>query len=288
MSTGWNKLGQAFGGFDTSEAEEQGALGVARVESALMKARKQRDELNALEELGTEIGDMVGDEDAGRQIATILRAGKNPEQVTGARLDMQRYGLTNEAATAGREGELDLMNVLLSAGAGKPMVRNKVEGNTIIDPFQADARPRTTDIGEAMAGAYDARAEAALRPRTPSAGRASKAPEVQLQEQLVKEVISRYSKLMARDGADVQLLMSQRDKELAKLGAGPDIAPGTDPGTRAGLAAANALPPGASEADAAAAFAGAAGPGVTTEQVEARKSIQGKMYVKINGEWFEE
>lgn len=285
MADGWFRAGAALGGVDTSAAERQGAQSVASIESALMRARKQRDELNALDELSTEVGDMLGDEDLGRQFATILRAGKNPEQVTGAQLDLQRFGTTNDAVAAGTEGNVDLMNVLLSAASGKPMVQNKVEGNTIISPYTEDANARTTEIGAALAGKYDAQAaKAAMAP----APRARKEPEAMLNEQLVKEVISRYSKLMARDGADVEQLMMQRDKELAKLGQGPLIAPGTDPGARAGLAAANGLPEGASDVDAAAAFAGAAGPGVQAEQVQARKSIQGKMYVKINGEWFEE
>lgn len=280
-TTGWARLGAAFGGGDTREAEQDAMLGTARVESALIDARKKRDELNAIEQLETDLADVVGEEMA-RPFATMLRAGKNPEQVTDARLDNQRYDATASAQEAAQGGNLDLMNALLSVASGDPMVQNKVEGNTIISPYTQDARARTTDYGSRYLDNQAARAAA----RAPStAERARRDPRAALNETMSKEIVARYGKLMAREGADVPALMLQRDKELAQIGMGPHVAEGTEPAVADMIGALNNLPSNATpeqERDAARSS------GVEVEQVEARKTYRGKMYVKINGTWYEE
>lgn len=276
MSTGWGRLGAALGGLgNTHEAEQEAMLDAARVESALIKARKERDELNAIEALEADITEVVGDEGLARMFATSLRAGKNPEQITGGRLDTQKFDLTEEAATAGRGGDLDLMNTLLSAASGDPMTRNKVEGNTIIDPYMTDANPRVTPYGDQYL-ANQLAGKVAKKPTV--AQQAADNPTAALNDILVKEVISRYGKMMARDGADVESLTAARDRELAKLGVGPLIAEGTPPPVRDAI---SALTAGADESATVAAVPGA-------QNIQDRKTIRGKMYVKIDGTWYEE
>lgn len=226
--SGWAKLGSVLGGVDTREAEQKGALGVANMESALMRARKQRDELNALADLETELAPVIGNELAS-MVATTMRAGKNPEQITGAQLDHQTFGLRDRAATAGGLGDLDAMNTLLAVAQNKPLVRNKVEGNTIIDPYMDDADAQTTEIGRALIGKTNAQAANVGRPRAGATTRQPKDPRVELQSQLEKEVIARYSALMRREEADIPNLLARRDKELAALGTGPLVAPGSGP-----------------------------------------------------------
>jgi hypothetical protein len=277
MSAGWGRLGKALAGMgNTQEAESDAMLDTARVEHALLRARKERDELNALESLEADMTEVLGDEDLARMFATALRADKNPEQITGARLDTQRFDLTERAATAGSSGDLDVMNVLLSAASGDPMVRNKVEGNTIIDPYQGDANPRITPYGDQY---LDNQLAGKIAKSPTVAQQAAADPNKALNDLLVKEVISRFGKLMERDGADIEALTLQRDRELAKLGVGPNIAAGTPPPVRDAIAALNA---GADEQAVIGTVEGA------QQNIQDRKSIRGKMYVKIDGIWYEE
>lgn len=263
-NTGWGKLGNALVGFDTSEAYREGAREAVDVESALMRARKQRDELNALDEVRAAMEDMPPQEQA---IANMLLGGLNPNSFTSAQEDQQKMGFRDRAVTAAGTGDTDAANALLAAISGR--------------------RIESPDLERARIDTERARAERLRQAPAPRAGRSAptRVPQDETKKLLVQSTIRRYERLMAREGADIAALESQRDKELARLGVGPSIAPDSSPAERALLGDLNNLPPGATIDEEAAA---AQRPGVGVERIEARKTYQGKSYVKINGSWYEE
>lgn len=276
MNSGFFDFGKAIGGggLDIDKIERETVRDVASMESALARAKKERDEYNASQEIKQELIDNGLPETEASMVSTLFRAGKNPEQFSGYQMDQQTMGFRDDAAAAiTDDGNLDLANQMISIAANKPLVQNKVEGNTIINPYAADANARTTEVGQSQIRANDARAAAAGRPRAGAAPRAARDP---IKEKLANEIISRYGKQMALEGADVGRLTMQRDKELAALGLGPLVAPGTEPGIVDIISGLNA---GTMTEEQAA---------TDLDVPEMRVTKGGKSYVKINGQWYEE
>lgn len=277
MNSGFFDFGKAMtgGGLDIGKIERETVRDVASLESALSRAQKERDEYNASQEIKQTLLDSGASEEEASVVSTLMRAGKNPEQYSGYQTDQQTIGIRNQAVDAIGEEDMGLANMLLSAAANKPMTLNKVEGNTIISPYTEDANARTTDVGQSVVRANDARAANYGKPRVSAAGSGRVARDP-IKDKLANELISRYGKLMAQDGANVAQLTAQRDKELAALGLGPLIAEGTEPSIVDTLTGLNAGT--ITEEEAA----------VGNDVPEARVSKGGKTYVKINGQWFEE
>lgn len=275
MSGGFFDFGKAIGGggLDINKIERDAVRDVASMESALSRAKKERDEYNASQEIKQTLIDSGADESEASLVSTLFRAGKNPEQYSGYQMDQQTMGFRDNAEAAVVDGDMDLANRMISIAGNKPLVQNKVEGNTIINPYAADANARTTGVGESVIRANDARGANYGKPRAGAAPRAASDP---IKNKLATEVISRYGRMMARDGADVAQLTAQRDKELAALGLGPLVAPGTEPGMVDIISGLNA---GTMTEDQAA---------VGNDVPEMRVTKGGKSYVKINGQWFEE
>lgn len=271
MTTGFQRFGASLFGQDTSEIEREVVRDVASMESALARARKERDEYQATQEMRQVLEDNGASPEEASVVSTLMRAGKNPEQYSGYRLDEQKREINMEAAEAARSGDLDMMNVLLAVQRGQPMERNKIDSNTIYDPYLEDARPRTTEVGEAQIRNYDERT-------APRAAAAPKATVDPINKMLADEIIERYSRMMEMEDADIPNLTARRDKELAALGLGPLIAPGTPASITDVIAGLN----GGTIVDDTPAGDTPEGP------VEQRKTVRGKMYVKIAGNWYEE
>lgn len=269
-SNGFFDFGAALGGHDTSKIEQEAIRGVAGMESALIKAKKESDELNAIQEMRQTLIDNDVPEEQANIVSTLMRAGKNPEQLSGYQLDQQTMGFRDSAMDQAVEGDIDAMNPILSVLAQRPLTQNKIEGNTIINPFMSDANPRTTEIGDSVIETNEARAAKALRapaPRASRPGRPTRDPVTSTAQQAIQ---NKYRRLMAEDGADRAALSAAMQAELDAVTAPQDITSMlADPvQLEAPVAAPVAAPPR----------------GKPTEQ----KTIGGKLYSKINGQWYEQ
>jgi len=158
--SGWQDLGRAlFGGrADNVRAYQQGAQGAAQLERMLSEARIKRSEALARDRMQQALVDNGANPQEAALLSTVFAAGYNPEQLSGYQLDRQKYGVGDEAATAARGGNVDLMNNLLSVFKGEPRERTKIDSGIAFDPYMPAATQalRTTPVADANIAAINA------------------------------------------------------------------------------------------------------------------------------------
>jgi len=129
----------------------------AQMEAILAQARQRRDQERARAELGDTLRALGHDP----LLAGVLNAGHDPRQISGYGAQQQisqfRQGALNEALS----GNLPRSNAYLAAIDGKPLSLTKIEGNSIVNPYELDGYQGPTAIGQAMIGRSSAEASAA-------------------------------------------------------------------------------------------------------------------------------
>lgn len=138
---GWGSLGDAIGralsGGGSSTVYDEAMLRGHRIQKALKDAQKASLEYQSLIDLEDTLEETFGPELA-RAAAGAARAGANFDQLARGRHSMLQGDATQAALEAVRAGKsLADVNPYLTVAGGKPVPLTKVEGNTIISPYEA-------------------------------------------------------------------------------------------------------------------------------------------------------
>lgn len=162
MATGWQKLGEMLaGGGGGDEAYRARMMENARLGTALGQDRALRLKEAALLGLDEALIGLGNTPQQAGGLGALGRAGLNPEQFTGAGIDLGTRRAQDAAFEAAKSGDLNLLNRYLAAQEGKTVDLTQVQGNTVINPFATPASQGTlaaTPLGEAMIGAQEASA----------------------------------------------------------------------------------------------------------------------------------
>lgn len=140
-ASGWGSLGdaigRALGGGGGSTTYDDAMLRGHRIQKALKDAQKASLEYQSLIDLEDTLEETFGPELA-RAAAGAARAGANFDQLARGRHSMLQGDATQAALEAVRAGQgLADVNPYLAVAGGKPVQLTKVEGNTIISPYEA-------------------------------------------------------------------------------------------------------------------------------------------------------
>lgn len=172
--SGWASAGEALGaglsGGQTSRSQkvyDDTMLRGHRAQRALMEAKKESLEYQSLVDLTFE---GVLPEASPAQVMllnNLVKGGRNADQAMRAVEGMRKQQHYAAAADRAQAGELGAMNQELTLARGVPQTLTKVEGNTLISPYEAmaDQTPRITPYGDRQAGAAMARATRPAAPR---------------------------------------------------------------------------------------------------------------------------
>jgi hypothetical protein len=146
-------------------AYNRGAVQGATQANILEEARNRRNQNLALASITP---DMVADPTKRAALTSLLiQAGRNPQQTAEAQLTTNKLGLMEamEQAQQGGAGIAQL-NPQLAIFNGKPVETSRVEGNTLLDPYETPAGQAAvggnvpTSLGQAMIGTQGAAATA--------------------------------------------------------------------------------------------------------------------------------
>lgn len=161
---GWAKFGNnlagAFGG-DTGAAYSRGQESAARVQTLLLTAKQKRDEAMAQEQLQAEMAKAGIPPEQASVISTALRAGYNPEQISGYRGDVQEQGFRGGAVERALAGDFTGANANLFGVANGPQALPDVQDGMLLSNVFAEGAPTSvTPVGQARIGQADAAATA--------------------------------------------------------------------------------------------------------------------------------
>lgn len=243
-SSGWARggeaLGAAMGGGAGQRAYDDAMLRGHRVQKALKDAQKATHEYQSRIELEEALSDTFGPELA-RAAAATSNAGGNFSQLAQGRQRMIQ-GDALSAAMEGVQGGASIadVNPLLAINRGQPVQTTKVEGNTIISPFEAMSgqTPQVSPYGAGtlannaarVSGQNAAAMARANAPRATSGGGSADAAAVKEYERVRKQAAQQIltdAKLADNDVAGLALadIISQmenggvvRDREGKVIG----------------------------------------------------------------------
>lgn len=155
-SSGWARggaaLGAAMGGGAGQRAYDDAMLRGHRVQKALKDAQKATHEYQSRIELEEALSDTFGPELA-RAAAATSNAGGNFSQLAQGRHWMLRGDGLSDALAGSRDGaSLADITPSLAVSGGDPVQLTKVEGNTIISPYEAMTAqtPQVSPYGSGM------------------------------------------------------------------------------------------------------------------------------------------
>lgn len=139
-ASGWARggaaLGEAMGGGAGRNAYDEAMLRGHRVQKALADAQKASLEFQSMMDLQDQLEPLFGERAAA--VAATLNAGHNLQQVMRGRESMYQGDALSEALEGVRGGSgIADVNPLLGVAHGRPVQTTKVEGNTIISPYEA-------------------------------------------------------------------------------------------------------------------------------------------------------
>lgn len=153
-ANGWSELGAMLGGgggqFRQEQLQQQGLLAGMRQASLLEDARQKRDAAMGMNQLPQALQNVMSPNDpvtgqaydpAVQQqfqadlVTNLLRAGKDPRQVSGFLKDQQGidWGKQAMAAATGAQPDLNLVNRIDMVRNGKPVDLTSVEGDTLVN-----------------------------------------------------------------------------------------------------------------------------------------------------------
>jgi hypothetical protein len=171
---GWNRLGAAFagGGMQREAAYSRGASESARLQAALLEARKERDAEIGRQAAAKEAFD-AGDSELGNAILQGFGTLAGLSTYAGGR---QERGFKDEAMGLARAPDTDIgeLNQMLMVMSGKPYDPTKIQGNTLLSTIDPEIPPETTELGRAMMGSEAALANQRNASAVASMARASK------------------------------------------------------------------------------------------------------------------
>ena len=171
---GWARLGSAFagGGVPREAAYNQGAIQAARLQAALLEAREKRDAEIGRQAAAKQAFDS-GDNELGN---AILQGFGTLTGLNSYASGRQERGFKDEAMGLARAPDTDIgeLNQMLMVLSGKPYDPTQVEGNMVTSRIDPNIAPELTELGQAMAGAQNARAAASYASAGASNARADK------------------------------------------------------------------------------------------------------------------
>ncbi len=164
MATGWQRLGEMLsgGGSGGDEAYRARLMENARMGTALGQDRALRLKEAALLGLDEALLGGGNTPEQARMLATIGRAGGNPEQYTGAGIDIGTRRAQDAAFEAVRSGGgMAAANPYLALQQGKPVELSDIKGDTVFNPYDVplDQALVTTELGRARIGEREAAAQ---------------------------------------------------------------------------------------------------------------------------------
>lgn len=154
MATGWQRLGEMLAGGGGDEAYRARMLENARLGQELTRDDLLRGKRIAMETLGEALAGFGYSPEQARAAQALAWAGKNPEQFTGARLDLGKISAQDAALEAVRQGGgIDAANPYLAVLQGKPVATVDIKGDTLFNPYGTlDQALVPTPLGEARIG----------------------------------------------------------------------------------------------------------------------------------------
>lgn len=160
MATGWQKLGEMLaGGGGGDEAYRARMMENARLGTALGQDRALRLKEAALLGLDEALIGLGNSPDQARAFGALGRADLNPEQFTGAGIDLGTRRAQDAAFAAVQGGGgMAAANPYLALQEGKPLKFADIKGDTVFNPYEQPLGQAlvTTDLGQARIRERDA------------------------------------------------------------------------------------------------------------------------------------
>lgn len=220
-SPGWSHLGAALmgGGAKQEQSFQTGALNGARMQNAMAEARMNTFKANAQQNLGAALHAQGIDPQQAEIVAALMGAGHDPHQFGEYQNDQQKLTASQGALQAAQGGDDTLMNRLIAAGSMHPLEVTKIQGDTVLNPYQPqDGQPlNPTQVGmarigtqHAEAGKFSADAGAA---NALAAQRTAKTPGAPQASEQTLQGIMNQANAMAQSGAkdsDVDAFVHQQ------------------------------------------------------------------------------
>lgn len=127
---GWQDFGKLLGGgVNTTDAYQRGQTKAAQLEQLIADAKVKRSKAAALDNMAGALVKL----DMPADLATVLAAGYNPEQLSGYMGDVQAQRFRGDAASRALAGDWDGANAALMGVASGPQQLAKVEGQNLLD-----------------------------------------------------------------------------------------------------------------------------------------------------------
>jgi hypothetical protein len=161
--SGWGSLGQALaGGGNTEAAYQRGQVNAARVAQLLSEAQIKRDQQLARQNLESSLTAAGNAPEQAGLLATALRGGFNPKEISGYTGDVQEQGFRGDSVARALAGDYNGANANLMGVANGPVALASVEGQNLINNrlMEGGGGISTTEQGRAGIGADAARAAA--------------------------------------------------------------------------------------------------------------------------------
>lgn len=161
--SGWGALGAALGGAgNTQAAYQRGQVNAARVAELLSQAQIKRDQVLARQDLESKLTAAGNAPDQAGLLATALRGGFNPKEISGYTGDLQEQGFRGDAVQRALAGDWNGANANLAGVASGPVALAAVEGQNLINNryLAGGGGISTTEQGQAGIKADAARAAA--------------------------------------------------------------------------------------------------------------------------------
>lgn len=216
---GWGSFGQALGqamsGRQGSSVYDETMLRGHRTQRALKEAQKATLEYQSMMDLEDALSETFGPELA-RAAAATSNAGGNFQQLSAGRTNMLQGDALSAALQGVQSGQgIADVNPLLAVAGGKPVQTTKVEGNTLISPFEAlsGQTPTVSPYGEGylgiqadrVAGQNRAAMVRATRPPTTRSGGAANAEEKARKDDIKATARQAYYQLRERAREDLDI-----------------------------------------------------------------------------------
>ena len=223
-SPGWSKLGAVLGGNggDTT-AYDRGFQRAAKMESLVAQAKKDRDEALARQQVRS-AARTAGVPENQLDLVEALSVGKMGTDFNAGMSGLgklQDQNLQTQMTTAATGGDIDLANALTIPASNKPLVRSKVEGQNIIDPYAdpTEQVPITTEQGTSVVNRNNAAAVKSLRVPAPKAAKLAANPaERAIFNAHVRDINDEYQAQLDDPTVNAETARAERDKKLEALG----------------------------------------------------------------------